>query len=148
MAHRLITVLVLLGAVAVLGGCGAIGGFAADEPGPGNVVRLEPGELTALPTPGGAAPFGPPAESGTAVTQSFKVTGLGPRDVLTFYAGALSAQRWVVSMPPSRMGDVWREQWTRGDRILRVTAEPDVDDGTGGASGASTSQLDLALSMG
>ena len=146
MTHRSITALVLVGIVA-LSGCSAAGGFAADQPGPGNVTRLEPGELTALPKPGGAAPFGPPAETGTAVTQSFKVTGLAPGDVLGFYADALPAQGWVVSTPSSGTGDVWRGQWARGDRVLQVTAESDVDDDAA-ALPAPMSQFDLALSRG
>jgi hypothetical protein len=147
MAKGAITGLVLLGAVAVLGGCNAVGGFAADQSRPGKVVRLEPGELTGLPTPGGAASFGPPAEGGTDVTQSFKVTGLAPRDVLAFYAGALPSQGWVVSTPLSGTGDICRGRWARRGRILQVTAEPDVDDGAA-ALPAPGSQLDVALSPG
>lgn len=145
MTHRSISALVLLGIVA-LGGCSAAGGFTADQPAPGNVPRLEPGELTGLPKPGGAAPFGPPAETGTTVTQSFKVTGLAPGDVLGFYADALPAQGWVVSTPSGGSGDVWRGQWARSGRILQVTAEPDVDDDA--TAPAPMSQLDLALSRG
>jgi hypothetical protein len=147
MAHRFLTELVVLGAVVGLGGCSAIGGFAADQAAPGQVARLEPGELTGLPTPGGAAPFGPPAEKGNAVTQSFKVTGLAPGDVLAFYADALPAQGWIVSTPTGGTGDVWRGQWARRDLILQVTAEPDVDDGAA-ALPAPMSQLDLVLSPG
>jgi hypothetical protein len=149
MAHGPTTRVLLPIAVLLLGaGCTAVGGFAPDQASPGKFGGPEPGELTALPTPGAAAPFGPPTKRGGAVTQSFKVTGLAPADLLPFYADALREQRWVVSTAPSWTGDVWRGQWVRGDRLLQVTAEPDVDDGTSGDKGAPTSQLDLELSTG
>ena len=145
MSRRPITSLVLVVA-AVLGvACGTSGGFAADQPGQ---ARLEAGELVALPTLAGAAPFGGPTETDRDVTQSFKVTGLAPADVLEFYASALRDQGWVASTAPSEDGDVWRGQWVRGSRRLQVTAEPDVDDGTGDGNDAPTSQLDLVLSAG
>jgi hypothetical protein len=147
MAKRVIIGLVLVGAVVGLGGCNAVGGLAADQRRPGKVVTLEPGELTGLPTPGGAASSGPPAERGTAVSESFKVIGLAPGDVLAFYADALPPHGWVVSTPPSGTGDVWRGQWARRGRILQVTAEPDIDDGAA-ALPAPGSRLDLALSPG
>ncbi len=79
------------------------------------------------------------------MTQSFKVTGSSPAAVLRFYAGALAQQGWTASTAPAEDGDVWRGTWARGDRLLVVTAEPDVDDGTGDGDGAAASQLDLDL---
>jgi predicted small secreted protein len=134
---------VLLVAGAFLGAaCGTTSGFATDQPTQGKFGRFEAGELDALPVPGGAAPFGAPSQQNKAVTQSFKVTGLAPGDVLHFYAGALRDQGWVASTSPTGDGDVWRGQWARNDRLLQVTAEPDADDGPS----APTSQLDLVLS--
>jgi predicted small secreted protein len=137
----LLTVLLVAGAF--LGAaCGNASGFATDQPTQGKFGRLEAGELDALPVPGGAEPFGAPSQRNRAVTQSFKVTGLAPADVLNYYTGALRDQGWVASTSPTAVGDVWRGQWARNDRLLQVTAEPDADDGPS----APTSQLDLELS--
>jgi len=123
---------------------GTTGGFAADQPTAGR--PLEAGELAGLPTPAATAPFGPPTQNGGAVTRSFKVTGLAPGDVLHFYDGALHDEGWAVSTVPAKGTDgLWRGQWVRNDRLLQVTAEPDVADGTGAGNGAPTSQLDLLL---
>lgn len=133
----------LLVAGALLGAaCGNTGGFATDQPTQGKFGRFEAGELDALPVPGGAAPFGGVTQRNRTVTQSFKVTGLAPADVLQFYTGALRDQGWVASTAPSGDGDVWRGQWARNERLLQITAEPDAGDGTD----APTSQLDLELS--
>jgi hypothetical protein len=138
-----ILTLVVAATLALAGACAAGTGFADDQP--TDQGALEPGELDALPVPGGAAPFTEPAQKHGNVTQSFKVTGWSPADVLHFYTGALPSQGWSPSSPPGEDGDVWRGEWARGDRLLVVTAEPDVDDGTGDGSGAATSQLDLDL---
>jgi hypothetical protein len=138
--------MLLLAAVLMVGGaCGASSGFADDQPSDQG-SRLEAGELAGLPRPAAAAPFGAASQRDGAVTQSFKVTGLSPADVLQFYVGALPAQGWEGSTVPVEQGQgVWRGEWTRNDRILQITAEPDVDDGTGHGDGAPTSQLDLEL---
>ncbi len=137
--------MLLLAAVLALGvACGDSRGFADDQP--TDEGTLDPGELTALPMPGGATPFTVPAQTDGAVTQSFKVTGSSPADVLRFYADALGPRGWVISTASVEDGDGgWRGEWARDDRLLQVTAEPDVDDGTGDGNGAATSQLDLAL---
>ena len=136
-------VLLLAGAL-LLTACGATGGFADDQANAAGT--LEAGELAGLPTPGGAAPFGAPAQKESAVTQSFKVTGLTPQQVLDFYTSALRDQGWSASNAPMEHGEnVWRGLWERNDRLLQVSAEPDSDDGTGDGDGAPTSQLDLVL---
>jgi hypothetical protein len=137
--------MLLVGAALAIGGaCGATSGFADDEPTNGGA--LEPGELAAVPLPGGTAPFTVPTQKAGAVTQSFKVTGLSPADVLRFYASGLPGQGWAVSTAPVEDGaGVWRGLWALHDRLLQVTAEPDVDDGSGDGDGAPTSQLDLEL---
>ena len=137
--------MLLVGAALTIGGaCSARSGFADDEPTVGGA--LEPGELAAVPLPGGTAPFTDPTQKAGVVTQSFKVTGLSPADVLHFYAGALPEKGWAVSTAPAEDGGgVWRGLWARDDRFLQVTAEKDVDDGTGDGDGAPTSQLDLEL---
>ena len=143
---RRIPLSTLLVAVALSAGtaCSATGGFADDQPS-SQGSHLEAGELAALPLPGGTAPFGAPTQQDGTVTRSFKVTALAPADVLQFYAEALPDRGWAVSAPPAERGDVWRGQWARNDRLLQVTAEPDVDDGTDTGDGAPTSQLDLEL---
>lgn len=137
----------LLAATAVLifgTACTSTGGFAADEPNP---QGLEAGELAALPLPPGTAPFGPPSQKDGTVTQSFKATGLQPGDVAQFYAEALPNRGWATSTWPAESGDHrWQGQWTRNERLLQITSEPDVDDGAGDGNGAAASQFDLVLS--
>lgn len=140
-----ISTLLLVVALGFGTGCGATGGFADDQPNEEG-LRLDAGELTGLPRPAATEPFGPATQKDGAVTQSFKVSGLAPADVLQFYAGALPAQGWAVSTPPVEQGaGDWRGVWARNDRLLQVTAEPDVDDGTDAGEGAPLSQLDLEL---
>jgi predicted small secreted protein len=141
MPRKPILILLLVAGAFLGAACGNASGFATDQPTQGKFGRLEAGELDALPVPGGAAPFGAPSQQNNAVTQSFKVTGLAPADVLHFYAGALRDQGWVASTSPTGVGDGWRGQWARNDRLLQVTAEPDAGD----EPGAPISQLDLVL---
>ena len=139
-----ISTVLVAAALAVGAACGATSGFADDQP--TDQGALEPGELAAVPIPGGATSFTVPTEEGGAVTQSFKVTGLSPADVVAFYGSGLRQQGWTVSTAPVEHGDgVWRAEWARDDRLLQVTVEPDADDGTGDGNGAPTSQLDLVL---
>lgn len=147
MTHAYVFTVAVVAGLAVVGAaCGAheTNGFADDQPTSSGL--FEPGELNDIPLPGATAAFTVRRQAGDTVTQSFKVTGLTPADVIGFYQERLPTLGWQAVAAPAEDGaDLWRDEWARDDRLLQVTAEPDVDDGKGDGRGAATSQLDLVL---
>jgi hypothetical protein len=99
-----------------------------------------PGDFVNLPKPGSAKPLDAPAETETTVTQSFDVSGLGPRGVMEFYARELPPDGWI----PRRVDDFGRTtlrgSWARGDQLLEVAAFA-----ADGVESTGPSQLDLVL---
>jgi hypothetical protein len=153
MLRRPIPAWLLAAAFAVgASGCGAgTPALGADQP--THQGSLVAGELAGVPKPPGTVAFGPPTMTNGVATQSFKVTALPPGSVLRFYLDNLPAQGWTRGEPLTQAVDkTWRATWIRPGRRLLVTAEPDVDDGTGNGNdglgngnGAYTAQLDLEL---
>jgi hypothetical protein len=102
-----------------------------------------PGDFVNLPKPASAQPLDAPAETETSVTQSFTVTGLGPRDVIEFYVRELPPDGWIPQRVESLSGTTLRSNWTRGDELVEVSAFA-----ANGFESAGPTQLDLVLQFG
>jgi hypothetical protein len=152
-----IAALVLATALA-LAACGggsrgpATGTALLDQPAGDGAGVFVPGAISDLPKPGSAQPLSPPMQAGPDWTQSFRVVGLMPRDVIMFYEGALTG--WGATAPAAATGGckpepraadrcTYRGVWTTGTTTLEVTADP--NDTVNGDNGADT-ELNLLLS--
>jgi len=134
----LVSVLLTLLVLAV--GCG--GGTQADDQPAAVDGSLAPGQFEAIPKPDAAQPFDDPVAGADSTIQSFRVTGLTPPQVLSFYDIQMPRAGWEPATPPSQVGaEEWRGEWTRQNEILQVSATPDTDDGDDDV----VSQLDLVL---
>jgi hypothetical protein len=102
-----------------------------------------PGDFVNVPKPGSAVPVDAPDESATTVTQSFMVTGLGPRDVIDFYARELPPAGWIPRRVERAGRSTLRGSWARGDELLEVAANA-----ADGVESAGPTQLDLVLRFG
>jgi hypothetical protein len=133
-------------AIAVLAasviGCGggdaapAQTGHANPVPGP----ALAPSDFANLPKPGSARPADAPSESDTSITQSYTVAGLGPLEVLGYYATTLPPDGWVPVRVERLAYTTVRSHWRRGNERLLVTAFSEQ-----GVTSAGPTQLDLLL---
>jgi hypothetical protein len=107
---------------------------------PVSPAGFAPGDFVNLPKPGSAQPLDAPSESEASITQSFMVTGLGPRGVIEFYARELPSDGWILRRVENSGRTTLRGRWKRGDQLLEVAAFA-----TDGVEGAGPSQLDLVL---
>jgi hypothetical protein len=135
---RAVLVLVVAVCAVVAVGCDADESQLRANPVPPS--GFAPGDFVTLPKPGSAMPLDAPAESATAVTQSFMVSGLGPQDVIDFYARELPPDGWVPTRVENLGRTTRRGSWKRGDQLLEVAAFA-----ADGIETAGPTQLDLVL---
>jgi hypothetical protein len=122
-------------------GCGA--DESPPRPNPVPPAGFAPGDFVNLPKPGSALPLDEPAESPTAITQSFIVSGLGPQGVIDFYARELPPAGWIPVRVENLGRTALRGTWKRGDQELEVAASA-----ADGVESSGPTQLDLVLRIG
>lgn len=145
MRTRLATGVLTLVSVVVLGvttaSCGGSAGSQPDQPASrdGDLVS---GDFAGLPKPNGAFPLSDPSVDEKTITQSFKVVGSGPEQILGFLEVELPKAGWELRAPPTEVGDGdWQAFWIRDTETLEASVSPYNDNDTDTV----TSQLDLVL---
>ena len=107
------------------------------DPGAVGVTSVEPvrddlSDLSDVPPPENASPFGPATSDGSTTNQSFQVTGSTPEAAIEQYAAIAEDQGWDVTSPPESTGTTdWSATFDKDGSTLLVTtspAEPDSPD--------------------
>jgi hypothetical protein len=136
--------LVVCSLLVIASGCRQADVTSSAPAAPTSVVA---GPLEGLPVLPRAEAVGGPTREAAARTASYRVDGVLPQAVLSYFSDHLDRQEWSVLEPPQASGaDTWRGSWVSGNRRLEVVAErlgasqtATSDVGTGGTLGAQVS---------
>ncbi len=116
-------------AALLLAACGgssnAVGGETDAQPRPQGST-FESGEFSGLPMPDLATPYGELTTSDNVTTQTFKIKGRTPKQVLEFYLQSLTDNGWATVQEPQAKGRTdWVGTWTDdAGRRLEVSSAP------------------------
>lgn len=130
--------------LAACGGSPDAVGNATDAQPQAQGSSFESGEFAGLPMPDAAAPYGSLTTRDNATTQTFKIEGLTPEQVLNYFEQHLTNDGWTTIQAPEATGNTdYAGTWADdAGRRLEISAAPAAQEGS---PDAVASQFSLVL---